>query len=52
MGLCGAQPAVDGFADVFAYPGLRITADIDADHPLLQSAADNLASLTGHIMPP
>jgi hypothetical protein len=52
MGLCGAQSAGDGFADLVAFLGFRIAADVDADHPQLQSAADNLASFSGHILPP
>jgi hypothetical protein len=39
---------VNGFPDVFAFPGLRIAADIDANHPCTGSTADDLASLSSH----
>ncbi len=34
---------VNGSADVLAFSGLRIASEVDADHPHLGSAADNLA---------
>ena len=48
VGLCDAQPAVNGFADVFAFPGIRIAADLDANHPCAGPTADDLASLSSH----
>jgi hypothetical protein len=41
----GPQPAMNEFADVPLSSGLRISADVDADHPRAGSAANNLASL-------
>ena len=42
---------MDEFADVSASPGFRVAADIDADQPCVGSAANDLASFTGHIPP-
>jgi len=48
VGLRGAQPALHGFANVIAFPCLRIAANVDADQPGVRSAADDLASLASH----
>jgi hypothetical protein len=49
VAVCGPQPAVNEFVNVLALPRIRIAADIDADHLRAGSAANNLASLAGHI---
>jgi hypothetical protein len=52
MNLRGTQTSLNGFADLLAFPGLRIATNIDADHPHSWFAADNLAVLTGQVLPP
>jgi hypothetical protein len=49
VGLRGAQPAVNQFAELFAFSGFRIAANVDADHPHLRSAADDLTMLACHL---
>jgi hypothetical protein len=49
VGLRGAQPALDGLAEVLTFSGLGIAADVDADHPGARSAADDLASFASHM---
>ena len=50
LGLRVTQAAVNGFADVFAFPGFRIEANVDEEQPGAGSAADDLASLACHIV--
>lgn len=48
VGLRDAQATVNRFADILGFQGLRIAADVDADHPHLRFAADDRASLSSH----
>ena len=49
VGLSGAQTTVNALSDVLASPRFRIATGVDADQPCAESAANDLASLAGHI---
>lgn len=49
VGLSGAQTTVNALSAVLASPRFRIATGMDADQPCAESAANDLASLAGHI---